>query len=412
MRALRTARGLSQAEIAGRDFTKGYISQLETGRVGLSLRAAQVIAHRLGVPVADLVKAPDEGQRISEIALLEAERELVGGSAERALDMVRRIERLGGSRGRVQRLEGRALVALDRATEAIPVLQAALESFRAQRDEESRVRTLHDLAYAHARLDRPQQALVLLLECEQALRSGDLIDRTFELEVQSFLASVYARIGDAVSSEPHLERAQELAKDVVDHDALAALYGRLAGAAHAQGDYEKAADLWRRCLAELEIAGRERLVADVWHNLATAYMRLGKLAPARSALARADELQKQTAHTRLRARLKVTRAWLALKERRHAEAEALAREAADEQDATILTRGEALLALAEARLRKRAPAAAVTSAYEDALRAVQKEPVGTRVRFLKSYADALARLGDLDAAFAKAREALELARPG
>lgn len=412
LRALRIARGLSQSGLAGQEFTKGYISQLETARVGLSLRAANVFAQRLGVSVTDLLRTPDEAERLTELSILEAEQELAQGSPERALAISRRIRQAGALQGRARRLEGRALLALDRAADALPVFQRALDGFRASGDRDGYIRTFYDMAYTQARLDRPQQALVLLLQCEQALQSGELVDRTFELEVESFLASTYARMGDSAAAEPHLERAQAIAEDVVSHDALAALYGRLAGAEQQSGHFEKAMELWRKCLRELEVTGRERQVADVWHNIATTYLRLGARDKARASLSRAEELQQSTGHTRLAAWLKVTRAKLAMEERRLAEAEKLTREASADKSATSLARGEALLVAAQILSRRRAPLAKVSHAFEAALAELADEPVGTRVRTLKLYADALSAAGDLASAFKKSREALELVRPG
>lgn len=51
---LRTARrelGLSQAQLAGEELTKGFISQLESGLVRPSIRSLQIIAGRLGKPL-------------------------------------------------------------------------------------------------------------------------------------------------------------------------------------------------------------------------------------------------------------------------------------------------------------------------------------------------------------------------
>ncbi len=55
VRELRTARGMTQAQLAGPDFSKGFISLLETGRTRVSLRAAHIIASRLGVDVTELL---------------------------------------------------------------------------------------------------------------------------------------------------------------------------------------------------------------------------------------------------------------------------------------------------------------------------------------------------------------------
>jgi tetratricopeptide (TPR) repeat protein len=51
VRAARHQLGLSQAQLAGEELTKGFISQLESGLVRPSIRSLQVIAGRLGKPL-------------------------------------------------------------------------------------------------------------------------------------------------------------------------------------------------------------------------------------------------------------------------------------------------------------------------------------------------------------------------
>src|SRR5690606_37193014 len=57
VRRLRTSQGLTQAELAGAEFSKSYISQLERGTVVPSLRALDVLAGRLGVPTTFFLDA-------------------------------------------------------------------------------------------------------------------------------------------------------------------------------------------------------------------------------------------------------------------------------------------------------------------------------------------------------------------
>src|ERR671934_2959832 len=54
LRAMRSSAGLTQAQLAGADFSKGFVSLVETGRARASLRAAQLFAERLRVPLAEL----------------------------------------------------------------------------------------------------------------------------------------------------------------------------------------------------------------------------------------------------------------------------------------------------------------------------------------------------------------------
>lgn len=66
VRELRTARKMTQAQLAGPDFSKGFISLLETGRTRISLRAAEILASRLGVPVTDFFRESPTPQYIPD----------------------------------------------------------------------------------------------------------------------------------------------------------------------------------------------------------------------------------------------------------------------------------------------------------------------------------------------------------
>src|SRR5207302_8830697 len=58
IRSLRTARGLTQAQLAEPQYTKAYISMLESGRTRASMKALEHIAGRLGVQPSDLLGGP------------------------------------------------------------------------------------------------------------------------------------------------------------------------------------------------------------------------------------------------------------------------------------------------------------------------------------------------------------------
>src|SRR5438552_2318628 len=87
VRELRLIRGLTQRELAGGDFTKGFVSLLENGRTRVSLRAAEILAQRLGVKVVDLVESSAAGNEL-ELVLLRAEQQLAAGKTAEALELL------------------------------------------------------------------------------------------------------------------------------------------------------------------------------------------------------------------------------------------------------------------------------------------------------------------------------------
>src|SRR5437879_3698132 len=143
------ARKMTQADLAAPDFTKGFISLLETGRTRVSLRAAEILAQRLGVSSADLIAGGD-GEADLELALLRAEQQL---SAGRAVDAIEVLERLankatGSLRERTLRARGRALVQGGRPREGLVFLEEAGRAFEAIGQREVVIRTTYARALA------------------------------------------------------------------------------------------------------------------------------------------------------------------------------------------------------------------------------------------------------------------------
>jgi len=65
IRSLRTAKGMTQAQVAEPNYTKAYISMLESGRTRASMKALEHIAGVLGVKPADLLAESRRPQRLS-----------------------------------------------------------------------------------------------------------------------------------------------------------------------------------------------------------------------------------------------------------------------------------------------------------------------------------------------------------
>lgn len=412
IRRLRQARGLTQRQLAGDDFTVGLISQIESGYTRLSLRTAQLIAGRLGVPLAEVLgedaAAGDQEQRA---LLLQAERELAIGSPQTALRQIREITGSPALRGRALRLRGRALLALDRAHEALEPLRQARADFRARGQLDVAARASFDIAMAHARLDETEEALLAALECERALGAAEVIDGTLDLKLRAFLASAYVRRGDLAGADAHIERALTLAEDISDREAQAALYASLARTEQERGNLVAAIGYWERSLQELEELGREHAVAETWHSLAVAYVERQMPNKASAALSRAEELARSLDHRRLLPWLQVTRARLALAAGRLPEAERLAMPVARDGAAPPRARAEALLLHAEALRRSGAPAARLRRAFEDAVAASTDQPASVRARVLRAFADALEAAGDAPGSLERMRAALDLVWP-
>jgi tetratricopeptide (TPR) repeat protein len=407
---LRAQRGLTQADLAGQDFSKAFISHIEHGRTRVSLRAAAIIAARLGVDIAELL-APSERSGLQiELSLAVAESHLARHDPTAALAAVRSQPPglPAASCARLRRLEGRALLALGQPREAIAPLSEAVHLFRSVRQPEGTVRATFDLAYTHASLDEPGAAVALLGECQGALTGGVIIDRTLELQVYSLLAGIFTRMGDLASADLHAERAARLAEDVVDDAALDTLYASLVGLRREQGDLESALTYARKALHLHERAGRESEAIHAWNNLAWIYIERGQHGRAEDALQKAERLRRER-HGSL-GHLLVTRAKLELARGDAPAALTLCAQALADENLRQTSRAQALFIAARAKSASGVELCEIRSAFDAALHAYEAEPPRKRARVLESYAESLFAAGRTEEAYQQARLALALQR--
>src|SRR5262245_13639168 len=118
IRRLRQERRLTLQQVAGEDFSRAFLHQVETGRSQPSTRVLRMIADRLGAPIDYLV---DGSARLldRELAVERARLALLHGDPRAALGLVGPVLQEPMSLGSDARLcAGEALIALNRAEEA------------------------------------------------------------------------------------------------------------------------------------------------------------------------------------------------------------------------------------------------------------------------------------------------------
>lgn len=404
---------MTQAALAGPDFSKGFISLLETGRTRVSLRAAHVLAGRLGVDVTDLLSGASGDRQDQEFILLRAEQELRSGNAKGATELASAwTKRSSGiTKARFQRLLARAMIETSRSPDAVKLLDDALRAFRAFGAKEFVARTLYDLARAHVRLYAFGEAVRYALEAEQAIARGDVVDRTLELEIHQFLANVHLALGDLASAEIRGERARQIAEDAEDPSAVAKMYQALALTRYEQGDPEAALAYARKSVEQWEQLGQSEKLAETWNTLGWLFIKREHFGKADEALDRADAMAKEHRLERLNPFIAVNRAALALARGSAREAARLANAVATSADAAGEARARAVLLEARALAAAGAPLAQVTKAFDAAIKAHADATPRDKARAHQAYADALSARKQPADAYAEARKALDLVGP-
>jgi tetratricopeptide (TPR) repeat protein len=413
IKELRTGAKLSQAQLAEPDFSKGFISLAETGRTRISLRAAEILAQKLGVTAADLLRRPEPGAGSNaELAVTRAQAALAAGRPEAALESLDGIKSKGAEIApHIALIQGRALLALNRPHEALKALDVALRSYRSKGDRASSTRVLFELALVHARMDNQTEALNLGLQSEAAINDGLIVDRTFELRVMEFIAAIAVNLGDFSAADLRTERARALAEDVSDPRTLASLYENLTVTRERQGDREGALLYARKSLEAYERLADKRSLGSAWNTLGWVYVKRNQVARAREAFDRAEELGRANDDQRLLAYVLQNRAELALIRGNTEEAQRLAEASIASPKASPRCVALSRLVRAEAMAQTKATDAATTKAFDEALQALESHGRRLQARGYQSLFAAMTKRGRLKEANSAAQRALELMQP-
>ena len=314
IRSLRTARGLTQAQLAEPQYTKAYISMLESGRTRASMKALEHIAGRLGVQPSDLLggsPSPAEPQ----FELLEARRLVEQGKGADAIPMLEALEE--GLTPADQLIRLRYLAAAYNLTgaskQAFPLLERAQRMADVLNDAPETIRIKAVLAATYAKIYAYEDAARLLREIVQACDEGVITDPTFHFRRLSDLAVILTNQRQPKQAMPIYERAIALAEQFSDRRSLGIMYAGLAKAHHLQGDVELAIRYNQRSLQVYEELSALDQVACTLDNIAVQYAEYGNRERARESLVRAARIAEEIKRDSTLASIRTTEAEITAK---------------------------------------------------------------------------------------------------
>jgi len=410
IRSLRTAKGLTQAQLADPLYTKAYISMLESGRTRASMKALEHIAGVLGVKPSDLLGG-GSGPSTPQFQFVEARRLLEQGQGQEALAILESLEEGLTAKDQLVRLRYLAVGynTTGQPKRAIPVIERAQRMADLLSDEEEQVRIKAVLAATHTRTYAYDDAIRLLRECITACENGVVRDPAFHFRRLVDLALALTNHRDSRQALTVYERAIELSAKFEDQHSLGALYAGMAKNYQNEGDLEAAIQYNLRSLQVYEELGVLEQVACTLDNAALLYAEYGNRERAKECLTRAASLAQQTKHDGTLASIRASEAEVLAKTDPVAGLEA-AQEALkfarkiDQPDAQV----RALILIGELKMASSAPAAK-RSFQEASQLAEQRVPHLLRSIFDRWSRAAEAR-GDSDEALRLARRALETVR--
>jgi transcriptional regulator with XRE-family HTH domain len=288
IRSLRTAKGLTQAQLAEPLYTKAYISMLESGRTRASMKALEHIAGALGVKPSDLLGGLST-PATPQYDLIEARRLIEQGRPADALPILESLEEGLNASDQLVRLRylAGAYNATGQPKQAFPVIERAQRMAELLENPEEQFRVKALLANAYARTYAYDDTIRLLRECVVACENGIVKDETFFFRRLVELAVALTNNRQPKQALPLYERAIELAQRFSDRQTTAGLYAGMAKNYQNDGDLEAAIVYNQKSLQVYEELGLLDQIACTLDNAAMVYADYGNAERARDCLTRA-----------------------------------------------------------------------------------------------------------------------------
>ncbi|NMB16433.1 MAG: tetratricopeptide repeat protein [Firmicutes bacterium] len=281
VRYLRKRLNLTQQELAGDDFTKSFISQIEKNEANPSLKSLYIIAERLNKPVSfflDESVGVDELERSPKVDQLN----LMGQSFTReknwsqaincfeealslcsATDFQRRatcLYNLGG-----------ALWQSSSAAAATGRLEEAAQEFQMAGDGTGLVNTYNLLGVIHAHRGQWNRSVEYLQQALELIDNREAADAYLRLRILTNLGLGLCFLGRYEESMDQLHRALELSDENTDYYKFGDLQMALGYIHKLRGEPEEALRATTRAADFLRAVGPPARLIDVYVNLAVIY---------------------------------------------------------------------------------------------------------------------------------------------
>jgi tetratricopeptide (TPR) repeat protein len=279
VRERRTARGLTQSELAGERFTKEYVSQIERGKTRPTAQTLDWLAARLGVD-----------REYLETGVSAAQRELVEGAiarAEAAIESNRygeSVELLAGLGPPTGELGLRALLAESWARMYLGEVHRALELLGSAREiletgrftDVDRAEVLYRLGCCRYKLASIPTAVSLFGEALVLAEGSGLPCDRLRAHILEWRSRCYRRQRDWEAAREDIERALELAEGLGDRHTAAHVFFQASLVAERQGHWVLARSYAERAKAIYEEIADRQSVGRMLNNLGGLTFLLGR----------------------------------------------------------------------------------------------------------------------------------------
>jgi len=271
---------LSLAAVAGRDFSRAFLNQVELGRARPSTRTLQIIAERLQRPIEYFLQGAETSAPALELALVEGETRLRRGDGDgaRALleDLLQRRPLSLEVRTRAQSILAEAVMRTGQVQRALAILEEAIRSAETSGWAALTVELDDRMGTAYYLLRRPHEAGRWFERARAAYESAHLNDPLLLARILGHQANLHYVAGQPHEAILAYESAIRAAGDVLDMPRLAAIYEGLAVSHRLAGQLAPALGYAQRSLRLFETLQDVRMGAQLRHNMAEILIEQGR----------------------------------------------------------------------------------------------------------------------------------------
>src|SRR5438874_8210319 len=283
VRQARQELGLSLAAVAGDDFSRAFLNQVELGRAQPSTQTLRIIAHRLQRPIDYFLEDPGESTAALELALAEAEMGLHRGEPARAESLMTRLLARPlpiDLRTRAQLTLAVAQLKQGRPQDARPVLEEAIAVAERAQANQLLVELYDRMGSVHYLLRRAHTAGRWFEQAFERYESAGLTDPILKARILGHRANLHYVAGQPVEAIAAYESAIAAAEEVLDMPALAGIYEGLALSFQQTGQYARALSYAQRGLRIFETLRDVRMAGALRLNMGEMLLQQGRVTEA------------------------------------------------------------------------------------------------------------------------------------
>ena len=281
-RRIRQARhelGLSLAAVAGKDFSRAFLNQVELGRAQPSTQTLRIIAQRLQQPIEYFLEDPGDSVAAIELAIAEAEIDLHRGGASRAQALMTRLLERSiplELRTQAQLVLAAAYIKQGQPIEAKPILEEAIVTAERAQWHQMLVDLYDRMGSVFYLLRRAHTAAQWFDKALERYHSASVTDPVLKARVLGHRANLYYVASQPVEAIAAYEGAISSAEQVLDMPALAGMYEGLALSFQQTGQYARALAYAQKGLRIFETLSDVRMAGQLRLNMGDMLLQQGR----------------------------------------------------------------------------------------------------------------------------------------